>query len=170
MEPIVIRYHSNSLGDLLLGSYQGSLCLLDYRYRKTRKTVDARLCKGLGTYFVEGDNELLSYTLHCLEEYLLGERRHFELPLLLHGTPFQKTIWSILASLPYGSTISYLEVSQLAGKEKAVRAVANAVGANPLGIVIPCHRVIAHNGALGGYAGGLVAKKKLLDLEKDIHA
>lgn len=100
-----------------------------------------------------------------LDEYFRGKRKSFDIPLLTVGTDFQKKVWRLLASIPYGSTASYSELSNLLGCPGAVRAVANANGANAISIFIPCHRVIGSDGSLTGYAGGLDAKRFLLDLE-----
>lgn len=99
-----------------------------------------------------------------LHEYFEGQRRNFMLPLNPHGTPFQKEVWKTLQSIPYGATISYAEEAKKFGNPKAVRAVANANGRNPIVILIPCHRVIASSGGLGGYSGGLWRKKFLLNI------
>ena len=88
-----------------------------------------------------------------------------EIVNLIPGTPFQKKVWIELTKIPYGKTISYLELAKRIGRPKSVRAVANAVGANPLPIQIPCHRVIASNGTIGGYSLGVKMKIKLLKLE-----
>ncbi|MFH0710858.1 MAG: methylated-DNA--[protein]-cysteine S-methyltransferase [Pseudomonadota bacterium] len=101
-----------------------------------------------------------------LHEYFEGQRRNFTLPLNPHGTPFQRSVWETLQSIPYGVTISYAEEAQTFGNPKAVRAVANANGRNPIVILIPCHRVIASSGGLGGYSGGIEKKEFLLALEK----
>jgi methylated-DNA-[protein]-cysteine S-methyltransferase len=101
-----------------------------------------------------------------LEEYLSGNRRKFSLPFDLKGTPFQKRVWEQLMKIPYGKTCSYQEIARQIKNEKAIRAVGSANGKNPLCIVIPCHRVIASNGTLGGYSGGLEIKEKLLELER----
>lgn len=100
-----------------------------------------------------------------LEEYFAKERKVFDVPLLLVGSDFQKRVWQELYSIPFGTTISYKELSQKIGSPKAVRAVANAVGANSISIFLPCHRVIGSNNSLTGYAGGLTVKQKLLELE-----
>lgn len=108
--------------------------------------------------------------LHQLEkellEYFEGKRTTFTLPLNPHGTPFQKKVWETLLTIPYGETISYAAEAQQFGNPKATRAVANANGKNPISILIPCHRVIATGGGLGGYSGGLWRKEFLLKLEK----
>lgn len=100
-----------------------------------------------------------------LSEYLAGERLHFDLPLNPPGTEFQRRVWEALQSIPYGETRSYRQQAGALGNLKAIRAVARANGANPIAIVIPCHRVIGADGSLTGYAGGLEMKARLLTLE-----
>ncbi len=100
-----------------------------------------------------------------LEKYFNKELKSFDIPLKLSGTPFQKRVYSRLLQIPYGSTISYQELAKRVGNPKASRAVGNANGKNPIAIIIPCHRVIAKNGSMGGFSGGLDIKKKLLELE-----
>ena len=100
-----------------------------------------------------------------LEEYFIRQRKEFNLPLEMIGTDFQKRVWEELVKIPYGETISYNQLAIRLGDQKAVRAVAAANGANPLPIVIPCHRVIGSDGSLVGYGGGLEVKQKLLELE-----
>ncbi len=101
-----------------------------------------------------------------LNAYFLGELIAFKTPLHIFGTPFQKSVWNELLNIPYGETRSYLEQAEAMNHKQAVRAVANANGANQFGIVIPCHRIINSSGALGGYGGGLHRKQWLLDHEK----
>jgi len=100
-----------------------------------------------------------------LQEYFAGERKEFDLKLNPRGTEFQQKVWKTLQGIPYGKTISYMELSLKVGDIKAIRAVAAANGKNPLWIVVPCHRVIGSDGSLTGYAGGLWRKKCLLDHE-----
>jgi methylated-DNA-[protein]-cysteine S-methyltransferase len=100
-----------------------------------------------------------------LGDYFSGKRRTFELKLNPTGTPFQKKVWAQLQRIPYGETRSYADIARAIGKPGASRAVGSANGANPIPIVIPCHRVINASGALGGYSGGLGIKKQLLSLE-----
>ncbi len=100
-----------------------------------------------------------------LNEYFEGTRQQFDLKLNPEGTPFQKKVWEALLTIPYGKTVSYLELSKQLGDVKAIRAVANANGRNPLWIIIPCHRVIGSDGSLTGYAGGLHRKQWLLEHE-----
>ncbi|MFA6929824.1 MAG: methylated-DNA--[protein]-cysteine S-methyltransferase [Lentisphaeria bacterium] len=109
---------------------------------------------------------LLLAAVRQLEEYLLGRRWEFDLPLAPQGTVFQQQVWAELLRIPYGETRSYQVLAEKIGKAKACRAVGMACHRNPLPIFIPCHRVIAKNGALQGFRGGLEMKERLLQLEK----
>jgi methylated-DNA-[protein]-cysteine S-methyltransferase len=109
--------------------------------------------------------------INCVEQliqYFNGQRRVFELPLHQPGTAFQQDVWSILTQIPFGKTISYLELARKTGDTKATRAVANANGKNNIAIIVPCHRVIGSDKTLVGYAGGLWRKKWLLELEAKV--
>src|SRR5918995_34758 len=100
-----------------------------------------------------------------LREYFAGERTGFDLPLAPEGTDFQRRVWAALAAIPYGETTSYAALAERIGRPGSARAVGAANGANPLAIVVPCHRVVGADGTLTGYAGGLDVKRRLLDLE-----
>lgn len=100
-----------------------------------------------------------------LDEYFAGERTEFDLPLRLHGTPFQRSVWEQLRTIPYGETRSYGQLADALGKSGASRAVGLANGKNPVGIIVPCHRVIGSTGSLTGYGGGLDRKQRLLVFE-----
>lgn len=164
---IYIQYHKTKIGELILGSYENKLCLLDYRYRRMRQTVDKRIKNGLNSEFIEEDNEVLQKTRTQVDEFLAGARKEFDIPLLTVGTEFQKTVWKALMDVKYGETSTYLELAKKINNPKAVRAVASANGANSIGLIIPCHRIIGSNGDLVGFAGGLPAKKRLLKIEKE---
>ena len=112
-----------------------------------------------------GDHPLLRRARAQLEEYFAGARRGFDLPLAPRGTDFQRETWLALATIAYGSTISYAELALRVGRPKAMRAVGAANGRNPLPIVLPCHRVIGADGSLTGFGGGLPTKQFLLELE-----
>ena len=112
-----------------------------------------------------GDNEVLQAAEVQLGEYFAGTRTRFDLPLAPRGTDFQRIVWQELARIPYGETISYVQLAQRVGKPTASRAVGAANGRNPLPIVLPCHRVIGADGALTGFGGGLPMKEFLLQLE-----
>lgn len=163
--PIYIHYWKSPAGELLLGSYEEMLCLCDWRHRKMRNSVDHRIQKFIGSSFKKGESEVIKNTISQLEEYFSGNRKDFNIPLALAGTSFQTSVWNALLSVDYGKTESYLSLSKKLQNEKAIRAVASANGANAISILVPCHRIIGSNGELTGYAGGLAAKKKLLELE-----
>lgn len=165
---INIQYFNTPVGEIIFGSYDEKLCLADWRYRKMRESVDARLQKGLNAEYVEEDTEVLKEARKQFNEYFDHKRKSFDLPLLMVGTDFQRSVWDGLMQIPYGTTCSYLDLAKRIGNEKAVRAVASANGANAISILIPCHRIIGANGDLVGYAGGLPAKKKLLEFESNL--
>lgn len=167
MNSIHIQYHKTKIGEMILGSFNDKLCLLDFRYRKMRQRIDNRIKKGLKSDYIEKDNNVLNETRVQLDEYLCGVRHNFTVSLELVGSDFQKSVWEALIKVPYGSTSSYSQLAKDIGNSNAVRAVANANGANCIGIIIPCHRIIGSNGELVGYAGGLLVKKRLLKLEKN---
>ena len=101
-----------------------------------------------------------------LIDYMEGKRKEFTMPLDLHGTPFQQSVWKALQEIPFGQTVSYSDIAERIQNPKSVRAVGAAIGANPLLITVPCHRVIGKNGNLTGFRGGLEMKKQLLALER----
>ena len=165
---ISIQYHKTKFGEFITGSFEDKLCLLDFRYRRMRKTIDSRIKIGLNADYKEQDSKVLQETRKQLDEYFNRKRKVFEIPLLTVGTDFQKEVWNALLKVPYGKTSTYLELAKNIGNEKAVRAVASANGANAIGIIIPCHRIIGSDGNLTGYAGGLAVKKRLLKLEHNL--
>jgi methylated-DNA-[protein]-cysteine S-methyltransferase len=110
-------------------------------------------------------NPLLMEAVRQLQAYFAGQLREFQLPLDIEGTEFQKRVWREVAAIPYGETRSYLQIATALGSPGAVRAVGAANGANPVPIVVPCHRVIGAKGRLVGYGGGLALKKRLLERE-----
>jgi methylated-DNA-[protein]-cysteine S-methyltransferase len=112
-----------------------------------------------------GAHPVASEALRQLRAYFAGQLRRFDLPLDMQGTPFQLRVWRELRLIPYGETRSYMQVASAIGAPRAVRAVGAANGANPIPIVVPCHRVIGASGKLVGYGGGLPLKKRLLELE-----
>lgn len=167
MNRIHIRYEKTKIGELILGSYRGDLCLLDFRYRKMRPAIDGRIKNVLQAEYVEEDDALLQRTRRQIDQYLDGDRRVFDIPVLMVGSDFQKRVWRALMNVPYGSTSTYLSLAKSIKEEKAVRAVAGANGANAVNLIVPCHRIIGSDGGLVGYGGGLAVKKRLLKLERD---
>ncbi|PIS10945.1 MAG: methylated-DNA--[protein]-cysteine S-methyltransferase [Bdellovibrio sp. CG10_big_fil_rev_8_21_14_0_10_47_8] len=129
-----------------------------------RKKLAAPMAPSLGQ--PRPEIQMLKQAVEQLQEYLSGERQKFDLPLDIQGTDFQMKVWRALRKVPYGKTCSYKDVAKKINQDKAVRAVGTANGKNPVCIVIPCHRVIAADGSLGGYSGGLDMKTYLLQLEQ----
>ena len=164
-EQLHLQYYPTPCGTLRLGSFNERLCLCDWMDGWHWQTTENRLKQGLKADFIEKTSAVIAVAQKQLEEYFHQERRNFDLPLLFVGTEFQKRVWAELMNIPYGGTVSYGEMARNIGMPKAVRAVANANGANPISIIAPCHRVIGSNGTLTGYGGGLKAKQFLLNLE-----
>lgn len=164
-EKIVTRKYETPCGTLKLGSFGDELCLCDWQVEKHRNHVENRLRRILDAEFEEGTSAAIDNAIVQLEEYFNGTRQEFDIPLLFVGTDFQKKVWNQLLSIPFGKTISYGEMARQIGMPKAVRAVANANGANSISIFAPCHRVIGSDHTLTGYGGGLAAKEYLLKLE-----
>lgn len=169
MNTIFIYKYQIPIGELLLGSFENKLCLCDWSNRKGRKTIDNKLQRSLNAQYKTEKSKVISETIIQLEEYFQKDRETFNLPLLFIGTDLQKEVWGSLLQIPFGETKTYKDLSHVLNKPNAVRAIANAIGANPISIIIPCHRIIGTNGNLTGYAGGLDCKKKLLlhELKKE---
>lgn len=162
---ILIKRYESPCGALTLGSLGDSLCLCDWQAGKRRGRACVRLGGMLDADFEEGASETIGKAAGQLDEFFAGRRRTFDVPLLLVGTDFQKTVWRELLKIPFGTTVSYGEMARRIGMPKAVRAVANANGANALSLFVPCHRVIGSDRSLTGYAGGLDVKRALLERE-----
>lgn len=163
-----LRYHS-PCREMLLGAAGDRLCLCNWTQELHPGRVEQRLRTILKAQFEDCGQilpEVLQRTVRELDEYFRGERRDFDIPLLLAGSDFQKRVWQQLPHIPYGQTVSYGELAAAIGFPRSVRAVANANGANAISIILPCHRVIGSDGRLTGYGGGLRAKQYLLDLEQ----
>lgn len=159
------RIYESPFGILLLGSYDDMLCLCDWLAEKHHGRVRRRLERLLNAAFEEEASPVTGEAARQLDEYFAGRRRAFDMPLLLAGTDFQVKVWNELLKIPFGETISYGDLAQRIGMPKAVRAVANANGANPLSVFVPCHRVIGGDRSLTGYGGGIEVKRRLLELE-----
>ncbi|MFT9600146.1 methylated-DNA--[protein]-cysteine S-methyltransferase [Mesobacillus sp.] len=124
------------------------------------------MAKRFPTAIFEKNEEIMKPYKQELTDYLEGKLVQFSLPVDVKGTPFQEAIWGALREIPYGETCTYSNIAEKIGKPAAVRAVGTAIGANPVLITVPCHRVIGKNGAITGYRGGIEMKKHLLELEK----
>jgi methylated-DNA-[protein]-cysteine S-methyltransferase len=166
MDRMNIQRHKTEIGELLLGSFGSKLCLLGFGDRETRRAFDDRIRKKLDAEFVEQSDEVLEKTRRQVDEYLNGNRKEFDIPLLMVGTDFQRRVWKALMRVPYGATSTYGQIAEDIGSPRAVRPIGNANKANPLSIIVPCHRVIGSDGELVGYGGGLSVKRRLLELER----
>jgi methylated-DNA-[protein]-cysteine S-methyltransferase len=141
---------SSPLGNIFLSTQDDSISELRFTTEEVSK---------------EPLNSLLTEAKKQLDDYFSSKRKTFNLPVVLSGTPFQYQVWEAVNKIPFGQTTSYLKLSQVLGNPAAIRAVGAAIGANPILVIIPCHRIIGTNGQLTGYAGGLDRKEKLLELE-----
>ena len=156
VNPVYYSWFASPVGCLLLAGSSARLSLVSFAARKRARSVDPEW---------QLDNSAFLEVVDQLQSYFAGERTNFDLPLVLEGTDFQKKVWTALQEIPYGETISYKKLAETVGSPKGVRAVGAANGANPIPIIIPCHRVIGHDGSLTGFGGGLPLKKQLLELE-----
>lgn len=141
---------SSTLGNVLIELEDGKLVRLQF----TEDSVSAEPLEGM-----------VAEVKIQLEEYFSGKRKVFDLALELKGTDFQKSVWEAVNEIPFGQTTTYMKLSQRLGNPTAIRAVGAAIGANPVLVILPCHRIIGTNGQLTGYAGGLKRKQALLELE-----
>ena len=164
-QPVCIQYYDSPCGQIVLASAGEKLCLCDWNGKPCAERNKRRLVRLLNAELKEEPSAVLLRTKAQLDEYFAGGRRTFDIPLHPVGTDFQKRVWNALLEIPYGETRTYKDIALRVDNLKGVRAVAQAIGANGIGIIIPCHRVIGSNHTLTGFAGGLDAKRILLELE-----
>ncbi len=150
-------YYQSPLGQLLLTVTDQALTGLYFTDQKGRPSIEPEW---------QEDDSRFTEIGSQLDQYFAGNRESFDLTTDFSGTQFQKSVWSNLLTIPFGKTTSYKAIAEKIGKPKAVRAVGTAIGHNPICIIGPCHRVIASDGTLGGYSGGLPKKEFLLELER----
>jgi methylated-DNA-[protein]-cysteine S-methyltransferase len=155
-DQLLYTLEDSPIGELLLVGDGSALHGLYMRGAPRPKAIDSRWRQASAPFAAVSAQ---------LRAYFAGERTRFELPLLMHGTQFERRVWSELTAIPYGTTISYGELAHRIGQPTAARAVGLANGRNPIAVIVPCHRVIGANGTLTGYGGGLERKRLLLELE-----
>jgi len=160
-----MREIETPIGPMTLGATERALVLADFSERRMMPAQLATVRRRVGPT-VSGETPLLDRAERQLGEYFAGARRDFDLPLDHPGSAFQQRVWAELQRIPYGETIAYRDLAERVGSPQAPRAVGRANGSNRLAIIVPCHRVVAAGGGLGGYGGGLPAKRYLLDLER----
>lgn len=162
---ICIQYYSSPCGELVLASMDDELYLCDWNGMPCAERNIRRIGRYVNANFKMESSSVLEQTKRQLDDYFAGNRKAFHIPLHPLGTDFQLQVWRALLDIPYGETRSYMEVARDIGNPRSVRAVAQAIGANGIGILIPCHRVIGSNHSLTGYMGGLEKKEMLLKHE-----
>lgn len=155
------------LGRLIVVLSPSGLCRLAFPNEPIEKVITSLKTAFLGAT-IEEKPGVAEKVFQQLQEYFSRRRQSFDLPLDLRGTDFQLSVWKVLTQIPYGTTVTYGELARAIGRSKAARAVGRAVGSNPVGIIVPCHRVIGSQGELRGFSGGLDIKEKLLTLERTL--
>ncbi|MBQ4852622.1 methylated-DNA--[protein]-cysteine S-methyltransferase [Pseudoalteromonas sp. MMG013] len=168
MKNINIQYFKHPYAEFILGSFDNTLCLCDFRYRAMRRTIDTRIKHTLNADFIEKSDDITTAAEQQLTQYFMAERRHFDIPLRMVGNDFQQSVWQTLTSIPYGGTATYDDLAKHLPAKYTTQNIHHANGANALAIIVPCHRILDISGSLVGYGGGLSLKKRLLDLEHNL--
>lgn len=150
--------------NLYIAATNDGLCYIGSENREFEELETWVKKKFKNVYVIENAEALQPYIIE-LAEFFDGKRMTLDFPVDLQGTPFQQTVWAALQAIPYGGIVTYSDIAEQIGKPKSVRAVGTAIGANPVLIKVPCHRVIAKSGSLSGFRGGLGMKEKLIKLE-----
>ena len=163
MNSINIQYYNSPCGEM-----GDELCLCDWNEMPCAERNKHRLTKYMNAVFRVETSDVLEQTKKQLDEYFAGTRKAFDIPLHPVGTEFQQQVWNALLEIPYGETRSYKDIALSIANLKGIRAVAQAIGANGISILIPCHRVIGSNHSLTGFAGGIEAKRILLEIEREM--
>lgn len=156
------------IGDLMIVSSDEGISSLWFVDQGKRDEIIKKLEKESGSWLIEGSNDIIINAKKQLKEYFDGNRTEFKLPLDINGSNFQITVWNLLKKIPFGKTKSYLQMAKDYGDTNSIRAIAHANGENPVGIIIPCHRVIGSKGEMTGYAGGIWRKEWLLEHEQKV--
>ena len=164
---IHIQYYSSPCGEIVLASIGDELCLCDWNEWQCAERNKRRLTHFFNADYKEETSEVLENAKNQLKEYFAGVRRTFDIKIHPVGTKFQLQVWKTLCEIQYGETRTYKDIAIKVDNLKGVRAVAQAIGANGICIIIPCHRIIGSNHSLTGFAGGLDAKRLLLKIESD---
>ncbi len=154
------------IGDMTAAATNEGICMLEFAEPSGKGADIDRLALIYNMETTHGKNRHIRALRKQLKEYFKGKRKEFTVPLFYHGSEFQKSVWQFLLKIPFGKTVTYMNLAESLGNPKAIRAAANATGSNPLAIIIPCHRVIGSDGDLTGYGGGLERKRWLIDHER----
>lgn len=167
-EAIVTSLMESELGPLVIGATSKGVCLVEFTDRRMLEYQLKTLRKRFNAAIVPGTNEHLEQCIAELKEYFAGNLKNFKVPVVYPGTDFQIKVWNELRRIPYGKTLSYIELAEKVGVKNASRAVGTANGMNRIAVILPCHRVVNKNGKLGGYGGGVWRKQWMLDLERGV--
>jgi AraC family transcriptional regulator, regulatory protein of adaptative response / methylated-DNA-[protein]-cysteine methyltransferase len=162
----VVTWIESPLGPLVAAAAGDALVLLEFTERRMLDAQFRTLRKYFRSPIIPGDNEVLRKLRMELVEYFAGKRRSFTVPVRMPGSAFQQNVWQALRRIPYGRSISYQELAARVGSPRAMRAVGRTNGLNRIAVVVPCHRVVAKDGSLSGYGGGIWRKQALLELER----
>lgn len=166
---IVTSMYQSKLGPIIIGANSKGVCLVEFSDRRMLEYQLKTLRRRFNSAIIPGSNKHIEQVKNELDEYFKGNLKSFKTPLVYPGTDFQVNVWNKLKKIPYGKTISYVELAEEIGLKGASRAVGTANGMNRIAIIIPCHRVVNKDGRLGGYGGGLWRKQWLLEMER-IHS
>jgi O-6-methylguanine DNA methyltransferase len=162
---LLLKNTTSPLGDIVLGASQKGICMLEFKDSLgEHNSIHYFSNKLKGSKYIE-NNEILETASHQLNLYFSGFLEKFDLPIDMHGTVFQLSVWRKLNEIPYGKLVTYKDLATRLGGASLSRAVAQSNASNRISIIIPCHRVISGNGKLSGYRGGLNRKQRLIDLE-----
>lgn len=164
---IFVQNWLSPVGQLLLVSTEDALLMCDWIDGAKHIRSVNRLKRFYPEVWHGADSCVLRQTRSQIQEYCSGLRREFSIKYIARGTRFQEQVWATISTIPYGETISYVDVARKIRRESSVRAVANAIANNPLPLIIPCHRIVGNDGSLSGYSGGIELKVKLLTLEQE---
>ncbi len=167
---IVYRRIETSLGQLIVASHSSDIIMCRWADAPRNGYILERIAGHLSAEIAGGSSEAIESAEQAIRQYLENGATLPEISIRLLGTPLQLSVWEALRGIPCGTTATYSSIAQAVGRPDAVRAVAAAIGMNPIEIIIPCHRVISVSGALTGYAGGIDRKRELLNLESSHHS
>jgi len=164
---ISFSWHKTYFGNFFIASTHKGICTVSFTGDDYNNSLNSLKKVFKGYTFKEEKNQWHLDVIGQLEEYFLGRRKVFDVPLHLEGTPFQRAVWNELLKIPYGATCTYKDIAMGIGDFKKARACGGAIGKNPVVIIVPCHRVIGSDGNLAGFSaiGGIALKRQLLDLE-----
>lgn len=163
---MIFSIYKSPIGEIIIVATDEGISSSWFVDEGKRELIIKKLEKESGNWLIEGSNDIIVNCKKQLKEYFEGTRKEFDLRFDINGSNFQTDVWNLLKRIPYGKTKTYMQLAKEYGNPKSIRAIANANGDNPIGIIIPCHRVIGSDGSMTGYAGGIWRKEWLLRHEQ----